>query len=100
MVMSLARCMRAISVADLNIRQPAVTGVARTTFEAGAACAMPSAMKKRTRSSTPILAVDTPRSFKIPWTVAPQSSSSCQTRTSLVKVVNSRARASSKPGQT
>ena len=55
MVMSLARCISAISVGDLIIRQPAVTGVARTTFEAGAACAMPSAMKKRTRSSTPIL---------------------------------------------
>ena len=38
-VMSLACCISAISAGDLIIRQPAVTGVASTTCEAGAACA-------------------------------------------------------------
>jgi hypothetical protein len=98
--MSLARCISAISAGDLNMRHPAVTGVARTTFDAGAAFAIPSGMKKRTRSSTPILSVDTPRSFSTPMTTAPQSSSSCQTRTSFVNVVISRARSSSNPGHT
>jgi hypothetical protein len=57
-------------------------------------------MKKRTRSSTPIAAVDTPRSFRIPATSARASSSSCQTRTSVENLITSRARCSSNPGAT
>ena len=52
-VMSLARCMSAISAGDLIIRQPAVTGSALTKSIAGAAFRTPSKMKKRSRSSTP-----------------------------------------------
>ena len=100
MVMSLARCISAISAGDLIIRQPAVTGVARPNSSCGAAARRPSGMKKRTRSSTPTLPVATPRSFRMPATIAPQSSSSCQTRMSLVNFVISRARASSNPGAT
>ena len=100
MVMSLARCISAISAGDLIIRQPAVTAVASTNRLAGAAARSPSAMKKRTRSSMPIVPVATPRSLRMPDTTAPQSSSSCHTRTSSLNRVISRARASSKAGAT
>ena len=99
-VMSIAYCMFASSAGDLIIRQPAVTGVASTICEAGDAFARPFATKKRTRSSTPIFAVDTPRSLRIPPTSDSGSSSSCQTRTSFENLMTSRARCSSKPGDT
>ena len=98
-VMSLAYCRHAISAGDLIIRQPAVTGVASTTCEAGAAFCSAAAMKNRTRSSTPIFAVETPRSFRMPLTSASGSSSSSQTRTSVENLITSRARCSSKAGE-
>src|SRR6266516_4768225 len=52
--MSFARCIRAISAGDLNMRQPAVTGVALANCKFGASFLMPSKRKNRTRSSMPM----------------------------------------------
>lgn len=100
MVMSLARCISAISAGDLIMRHPAVTCVAIAYVRCGAAWRMPSAMKKRRRSSKPTVLVATPRSRRMPATTSYGLSSSCQTRTSSENFVSSRARSSSKASVT
>ena len=75
-------------------------GVASTICDDGSALPSASAMKKRTRSSTPIFAVLTARSFRSPATSAVASSSSCHTRTSFENLITSRARAPSNAGAT
>ena len=87
------------------MRQPAVTGVALAIFNAGAACATPLLKTKVTRSSTPSVPAERPRSLSPCMTSRYGSSSSCQTRTSALLSNGpfascSRSRSSSNAGAT
>ena len=99
-----ARRINSSSWASLNMRQPAVTGVALTNRTAGAACAMLSANTNRTVSSMPTRPVATPRAFSARavnsngLSVSSQVSNSAPVASGLV-LICSPARSASNAGQ-
>ena len=100
-VMSLARCISASSAADLNIRQPAVTGVALTS--SAEAASRPKAVHDEEAHlllQAEPAGGDATIAQQAPAIRANGLSSSCQMRTSCPNRISSRARASSNAGQT